>query len=160
MIPLRFLRLSVILFLVGQFFLTWSWVQADEMICPPHTPVSIDIRPGSYPNSINLSSRGVVAVAVLTTEGLFDASQFTPEMAHLFDAAAGMQEGCASATDVRWAREDVNGDKRPDLVFFLEVQKLHLTSSTTEATFMAHGLYGSTMTQLHIMGTDTVKIKQ
>lgn len=34
--------------------------------------VTVDIKPGSTPNSINLKSRGVVPVAVLTT-GDFDA---------------------------------------------------------------------------------------
>jgi hypothetical protein len=154
------LRLGIVLLLAGQFFLSWSWVHADEMICPPHLPVSIDIKPGSHPNSINLSSRGVVAVAVLTTPGVFDASQFTPEMAHLIDTTTGVPDGCAGAQAVRWAREDVNRDRRLDLVFFFDVQSLNLTSSTTQATFMAHGFDGLTMSDLHIMGTDTVMIKQ
>ena len=154
---LRLLRLSIVLSIVGQFFLTWSEVYAEEMICPTHEMVSIDIKPGSYPNSINLSAHGRVAVAVLTTQ-TFDASQFSPDMAHLFDTNAGMQSGCENAVQVRWVREDVNGDKSLDLVFFFDVQTIPLTSNTTNATFMAHGSYGAS--DLHIIGTDTVKIKQ
>ena len=151
----RLLQFSIVLLLIGQSFLMWSPVYADSMICPAHTPVTIDIKPGGYPNNINLSSRGLLAVAVLTTD-TFDASLFTPEMAHLSDAAA-MEEACMGSAYVRWAREDVDGDGRLDLVFFFAIQSLDFTTSTTTATLMAHGSYGSET--LHIMGTDTVKIK-
>ncbi len=36
-------------------------------------PVTIDIKPGSYPNSINLKKGGVIPVAILTTD-VFDAT--------------------------------------------------------------------------------------
>ena len=129
------------------------------MTCPDHTPVTIHIKHGSYPNSIKLASSGVVPVAVLTTSN-FDASQFTPEMAHLSDATIGMTAGCTSATAVRWARNDVNNDGRPDLVFFFNTQNLDLTSNSTQATLMAHGAYGGNGgIILHITGTDTVQIR-
>lgn len=149
-------RLLVLVSLLGALsFQAWSPVSADDMSCPTPTPVTIDIKPGSYPNSINFSSKGVVAVAVLTTPA-FDASQFTPAMAHLTDASAAMTMPCTGALAVRSALEDVNGDGRPDLVFFFKIQDLNLTSSSTAATLMAHGSYGSTT--LHIMGTDSVNI--
>ncbi len=132
-----------------------SPVQAEEMTCPTHTPVVVDIRPSSPINWINLSSRGVLPVAVLTTQD-FDASQFTPEMAHLTDAATASSMGCTGATAVGWIRPDVNDDGQPDLVFFFKIQDLDLTSSSTAASLMAHGMYGSTT--LHILGTDTVTI--
>jgi hypothetical protein len=152
---LRILRLFAILLIAGQFLLTSTPARAEEMTCPEHTLVSIDIKPGGYPNSINLSSRGLVAVAVLTTDS-FDANLFTPEMAHLSDAAS-MDEGCMNGTYVRWSREDANGDGRLDLVFFFNIQSLDFTASTTAATLMAQGSYGTDT--LHIMGTDTVKVK-
>jgi hypothetical protein len=151
---LQLFRLMFILLLAGQFALPASPVRADGMTCPEHTLVSVDIKPGSYPNSINLSSRGLLPVAVLTTDS-FDASLFTPEMAHLSDAAS-MEEGCMGATYVRWTRQDVNADGRLDIVFFFAIQSLDFTTSTTAATLMAHGSYGSDT--IHIMGTDTVKI--
>jgi hypothetical protein len=147
------LRVLVTVLVLGVLsFQTWSPASAQEMTCT-HTPVSIDIKPGSYPNSIRLSARGVVPVAVLTTAD-FDASQFTPEMAHLNDA---MADGCTGATAQRWTRDDVNKDGRPDLVFFFRTQDLTLTPSSTAASLMAHGSYGSTT--LHIMGTDLVRVK-
>lgn len=147
---------AVVVLLIGALaFLAWSPARAEEMTCPTHTPVLIDIKPGSYPNRINLSSKGVVPVAVLTTPD-FDARQFTPEMAHLTDATLAMTEGCTGALAVRWVLDDVNGDGRADLVFFFNTQDLDLSTSSTTASLMAHGAYGSTI--LHIMGTDSVKI--
>jgi hypothetical protein len=118
--------------------------------------VSIDVKPADYPNKINLSAKGLLPVAVLTTEG-FDASQFTPEMAHLSDADIAMTMGCVGAAAVRWNYSDVNGDGQLDLVFFFKIQDLNLTSGSTAATLMAHGSYSSTV--IHIEGTDSVLVK-
>ncbi len=131
-------------------------VHAEEMTCPDHTAVTVDIKPGDDPNKINLSANGLLPVAVLTTQD-FDAGQFTPEMAHLSDASIAMTMGCVGADAVRWNYADVNGDGRLDLVFFFRIQELNLTSSSTAATLMAHGSYGST--SIHIIGTDSVQVK-
>ena len=69
-----------------------------------------------------------------------------------------MTNGCAGAITVRWTRGDVNGDGLRDLVFFFNTKDLDLTLSSTAATLMAHGVYGSLGT-IHIMGTDSVKVK-
>lgn len=131
-----------------------SPVRAQDMTCEEHTEVVIDIRPSDPVNKVNLSSQGLLPVAVLSTE-TFDASQFAPEMAHLSDAAAA--DGCAGATAVRWRYDDVNGDGMLDLVFFFRIQDLNFTLNTTAATLMAHGAYGPTT--IHIMGTDSVLVK-
>src|SRR6266540_2065012 len=136
------------------FFDNLSAVRAEEMSCPLPTYVTIDIKPGNSQNRIKLSSNGVLAVAVLTTQD-FDASQFTPEMAHLSDASIAMT--CEGAAAIRWKLEDVNGDRQLDLVFFFRIQDLDLTTSSTAATLMAHGSYNSTPT--HIVGTDSVLVK-
>jgi hypothetical protein len=128
---------------------------ADDMTCPPPTPVTIDIKPGNSRNQIKLSSSGVLAVAVLTTSN-FDASLFTPEMAHLNDASIAMTAGCSGASAVRWSLDDENGDGRLDLVFFFKTQDLNLTLSSTAATLMAHGTYNGVAT--HIEGTDSVHV--
>ena len=137
------------------FFPASSPVRADDMTCPTHTPVTIDIRPGSAVNPVNLGAQGVLPVAVLTTRD-FDARQFVPEMAHLTDAATDMALGCTGAMAVRWAWDDVNGDGRPDLVFFFRIPDLNFTAQTTAARLMAHGAYSGTT--MHILGTDTVTI--
>jgi hypothetical protein len=149
-------RVIAAVLIVGALaFSAWSPAQAEEMTCPDHTPVSIDIKPGNDANRINLNSQGLVAVAVWTTPD-FDASQFVPEMAHLADAGLAMTQGCAGAQAVRWNVDDENGDGLADLVFFFRIQDIGLTASSTAATLMAHGSYGATT--LHIMGTDSVTV--
>ena len=150
--------LVVFLFIGGSSFLSWSSASAEEMACPDHTAVNIDIKPGGYPNKINLSSSGLLPVAVLTTQD-FNASLFItePEMAHLSNAGSAMTQSCAGPTAVRSVLDDVNHDGKLDLVFFFSTQGLDLTTNSTNAILMAHGSYNSM--EMHIMGTDSVTVK-
>jgi hypothetical protein len=149
-----FRSLAISLFIASLFASIGMPVFAQEMSCPEHVPVTVDIKPGSDPNGINLSSKGLIPVAVIAT-GDFDASLFAPEMAHLMDAGSAMGT-CQGATAVRWAYDDVNKDGQLDIVFFFRVQELDLTPSSTSATFMAHGAYGSET--IHILGSDSVNV--
>ena len=110
--------------------------------CLYWTDVEIDIKPGSDPNSINLKSKGVVPVAVLSND--FAASTVDPETVEF-----------AGADPVRWTLEDVDRDGDMDMLFHFKTQDLSLTASSTEAT-----LTGDTSdpTNPHIIGTDTVNI--
>lgn len=110
-------------------------------VVPPVIEVEIDIKPGSDPNSINLGSKGVVPVAVLTTDD-FDASAVDP-----------VTVSFADAQPLRWALEDVDGDGDMDLLFHFNTQELNLGESSTEAT-----LIGATGGGQSIQGTDTVDI--
>jgi hypothetical protein len=103
--------------------------------------VIIDIKPGSYPNSINLGSKGVVPVAVLTTDD-YDATLIDPGTVSFADASP-----------LRWAIEDVDGDGDEDLLFHFKTQELGLDENSTEAT-----LTGETYGETSIQGTDTVNI--
>jgi len=103
--------------------------------------VPIDIKPGSYPNSINLRSKGVVPVAVLTTEE-FDAGTVDPASVVF-----------AGAAPLRSALEDVDGDGDVDMIFHFKTQELGLEATSTEAT-----LTGSTYDGQNIQGTDAVRI--
>jgi hypothetical protein len=151
-----FLKISLILLVLPALFLARpSTAHAEEMTCQEATPVVIDIKPVDTANKINLSSRGLLPVAVFSTAD-FDASQFSPMMAHLQDASQPMD--CSSGLAVRWAYSDANGDGRVDLVFFFKVQDLKINTSTTELMLMAHGDYG-TSGELHIMGMDGVVVK-
>ncbi len=143
------------LMLQGLYLANPTAADAEDMTCPPPTPVTIDIKPGNAQNRIKLSSTGVLAVAVLTTND-FDATQFAPAMAHLNDANSAMANTCSGAAAQRWSLDDENGDGRLDLVFFFNIQDLTLTTNSTAATLMAHGTYGST--ELHIEGTDAVQV--
>jgi hypothetical protein len=122
----------------GDRFFSVSEIQAFG---EPAIQVAVDIKPGSYPNSINLRSRGVVPVAVLTTGG-FDASTVDPGTVQFADAHP-----------LRWVMEDVDHDGDMDLLFHFRMQELNLDMNSTEAT-----LTGMTFDETPIQGTDTVRI--
>ena len=148
-------KISIVLLVLPLLFLARpSAVRAQEMTCPTPLPVLVDVKPADAVNVIKLSYRGLLPVAVFSTED-FDASRFMPMMAHLSDATAPMD--CSGAAAVRWSYSDVNGDGRVDLVFFFRVQDLAFTTSTTEVMLMSHGTYGGE--EVHIMGTDAVIVK-
>ncbi|GAB4531875.1 MAG: hypothetical protein Kow0063_11710 [Anaerolineae bacterium] len=122
------------------------WLTEPQVLINPCEPpqvieVEIDIKPGSDPNSINLKSKGVVPVAVLTTDD-FDASNVDPTTV-LF----------AGASPVRWTLEDVDGDGDMDMLFHFKTQELGLDAGSTEAT-----LTGDTVDGQQIEGTDSVNI--
>jgi hypothetical protein len=107
----------------------------------PTISVEIDIKPGSFPNSINLRNKGVVPVAILGTSdfNVDDVDVSTVEF--------------AGAMPVRFSFEDVNLDGHVDLVFHFRTQDLQLTTSSTQAT-----LTGETTGGVPITGTDSVRI--
>jgi Ca-activated chloride channel family protein len=104
-------------------------------------PVRIDIKPGSYPNSIRLGKPGVVPVAVLTT-ACFDATTIDPESVEF-----------AGAFPLRSTTEDVDGDGDDDMLFHFARLDLDLDGTSTEAT-----LTGETEGGVPIQGTDSVRI--
>lgn len=148
------LKSLIVIFTLQAFCAAPSAAHAQEETCPPPMSVVIDVRPGSDTNKINLSSNGLLPVAVLSTSD-FDATSFTPEMAHLSDAAVPMD--CAGAAAVRWTYTDVNGDGLIDLLFFFRIQDINLSNSTSEVMLMAHGSYSGIT--IHIEGMDTVSVK-
>lgn len=103
----------------------------------------IDIKPGSDPNSINLKSKGVVPVAVLTTD-LFDAATVDPDTVYLESVKA-----------VKWDMHDVDGDGDLDLLLHFSTKELAvvLDAFSTEATLSGETYDGETFS-----GTDSVRI--
>jgi len=111
--------------------------------------VIIDIKPGDDQNNINLKSKGVVPVAVLTTDD-FDAVTVDPTTAQF-----------AGAAPVRWSLEDIDNDGDADMMFHFRTQDLNLDQSSTEATltgqmtiWSAAQVSGGTI----VSGTDKVRI--
>ena len=112
------------------------------------TPVEIDIKPGNYPNSINLGSGGTVPVAIISTAD-FDATTVNPLTVSLASASVKLRgQGTPAASS-----EDVNGDDLLDLVVHVSTQALELSSGDTVAT-----LQGMTYDGEYIEGTDSVRI--
>jgi hypothetical protein len=104
-------------------------------------PIDIDIKPGGNPNNINLKSRGVVAVAALTTND-FNAGEIDPGTVQF-----------AGASPVRCKLCDVDGDGDDDMLFHFKTQDLELDEDSTEATLTCETFGGDKLT-----GTDTVRI--
>jgi hypothetical protein len=112
------------------------------------TNVAIDIKPGSYPNSINLGANGVVPVAILTTPD-FDASTVDG----LSLALSGASVKLRGKSQEVGALEDVDDDGDLDLVVQFYINELELTEGATEAV-----LAGKTKSGAEIMGKDSVRI--
>jgi len=103
--------------------------------------VTIDIKPGSFPNSINLACQGDIPVAILTTGG-FDAATVDPGTV-IF----------AGATLLHSALEDVDGDGDDDLILQFGCQDVSIPTGATQAC-----LQGTTYQRAGIEGCDSVRI--
>ena len=110
--------------------------------------VSIDIKPGSYPNSINLGSQGNVSVAIFSAAD-FDATNVDPTTVTLEGASVRLKGKGIPMSSF----EDVDGDGLLDIVVHVDTSALLISSGDTEAI-----LEGETFDGVRIRGTDTVRI--
>ena len=114
---------------------------AQEM---DHLHVNVDIKPGDYPNVINLKSKGLVPVALL---GSADFDVLTADTGTV--AFGRMHEG--GAAPVKFSFEDVNLDGYLDIVFKFVTQETGLQPTDTEAC-----LHGMLLTGEMFCGHDSV----
>jgi YVTN family beta-propeller protein len=106
--------------------------------------VTIDIKPGSDPNSINPKSKGVIPVAILTTS-TFDATTVDPTTVRFGPTGT-------ETTPVQSALKDVDGDGDTDMILHFVTQKTGLQCGDTSAS-----LTGETLDGQMIQGSDAVK---
>jgi YHS domain-containing protein len=106
--------------------------------------VSLDIKPGSFPNSINPNSRGKLPVAILATDS-FDPTTVSP--ATVSFGATGTE-----AAPLHFALEDVNGDGRVDMIFHFNTRETGIMCGDTSAC-----LTGETFGGQAIKGSDSIK---
>ena len=114
-------------------------------------PVSIDIKPGDSPNTINLGSGGTVPVAILGS-ATFNALDVIPETIVL---------GGANVRQNRTGRfscsaQNVNGDAFPDLLCHIETEQLTLSADAVVAVLTART--SRTTTNRPIRGEDTIHV--
>ena len=111
--------------------------------------VLIDIKPGSATNSIQLGSRGLVPVAILTTEE-FDAAEVDPDTVQLAGSSVAIR---GNGSRLLASLIDVDGDGDLDLMLHVSTENLALDTGATLAT-----LTGETWDGESIEGSDTVNI--
>jgi len=117
--------------------------------------VDIDIKPGSFPNSVCLNDQGLLPVAILGSE-TFNVQDVNPETICIGEAPLA-NRGNPKRPKLAYSLEDVNEDGYTDLIAFFSVQELinaeALKPETTELKLDAQ-LYDGTP----IYGIDSVRI--
>jgi hypothetical protein len=111
--------------------------------------VPIDIKPDSFPNSINLGSKGTIPVAIIST-ATFDATMVNPTTVTLAGAPVKLKVNGKPMVSF----QDVNSDGRLDLLLHVSTPALQLTSTDTEA-ILAGQTFGGTL----IQGADSIVVK-
>ena len=114
-------------------------------------PVLVDIKPGGFPNSINLKKEGVVPVAILG-DGGFDATTVEPRAVCFGDVDSPSDRDCThvqSGTRI----EDVDRDGDMDLMLHYEVAQTGIDPADAQAC-----LTGTTNTGRGFAGCDSIRI--
>ncbi|NIM58986.1 MAG: hypothetical protein GTO16_08605 [Candidatus Aminicenantes bacterium] len=121
----------------------------------PVRVVSIDIKPGSYPNSINLGEEGLLPVAILGTQD-FDATTIDPDTIEIGGVSLA-ERGSRKTPKLAYSLEDVDSDGFTDVIAFFDVQML-VTDGVLEVTTTELELTATLDDGTPIKGTDSVNI--
>jgi len=111
---------------------------------PSELQVTIDIKPGGFPNSINPKSRGVTPVAILTT-ATFNATTVKPSTVRF--GATGTE-----AAPAKSALEDVDRDGDIDMILHFSTQSIGIHCGDTAGI-----LTGETFSGQAISGSDSIR---
>ena len=106
--------------------------------------VDIDIKPATSPNDINLKSKGLISVAILSTP-VFDATTVDPLSVQFGPAGATERHGKGHIVDV-------DGDGDLDLQLHFRTPETGISAGDTEAD-----LTGQTFDGVPISGCDTIR---
>ncbi len=138
--------------------LVWNWQgNFDDVVVKSLSeviPVDIDIKPGSYPNSINCKNdNGIIAVAILTTTD-FDATtvdhttvRFGRKGTEAIETHKNKKTG-----ELKRHEEDVDSDGDIDLVFHFRVGDTKIKFGDKKAI-----LTGKTFDSQKIKGKDSIR---
>jgi len=110
----------------------------------------VDIKPGSFPNSINIRSMGLVPVAILGSPG-FDVTQIDATSLTFGPAMASTAHDLSDALVLADHLEDVTDDGFLDLVSHYKQKETGIACDDTEAVITGTLLDGTL-----IEGTDSV----
>jgi hypothetical protein len=122
---------------------------------PAVIEVDIDIKPGSYPNSINLGEHGLLPVAILGTSEFY-VETIEPDSIGIGGVTLAAR-GSEKKPKLAYSYEDTNGDGYLDMMTFFDIQGLVegnvLMAGTAELLITAILKVGTP-----IEGTDSVNI--
>jgi len=121
----------------------------------PAERIPLDIKPGSDPNSINLKSKGMLPVAILSTDE-FDALSVDVSSLRFGDSLL-VREGSTPVVPLRSTVEDVNGDGLDDLSLKLSMRQL-VDQGVLGPFSFAGSLTGATYDGSKIVGIDGIRI--
>ena len=114
------------------------------------TEITIDIKPGAYPNTVNPKSQGTIPVAILSTEDFDAPGQIDP--ASLTFGRTGSENSLAFCNP---QGQDVNGDGRLDLFCHFRTEDAGFECGDTEGV-----VRGATVDGRLVQGRDSVLIIQ
>ncbi|HUU16622.1 MAG TPA: hypothetical protein VMW72_05690 [Sedimentisphaerales bacterium] len=117
---------------------TVMWDSNIWTSAPRVTLVEIDIKPGSYPNAINLGSQGLIPVAILSSPE-FDATSVDPDTVELAGSSVSMR---GKSNKYMAHEEDVNGDNLLDLVVQVATENLDPDSFQDGYAILTGKTYG------------------
>ena len=126
-------------------------VPAYAAACPEPgemVPATIDIRPGGYPNPVNLRSEGLVPVALLGSE-TFDV--YSVDLSTVRFHPMGRCEQAATA--VKHVFTDVNKDGYGDILFHFVTGEVGFQAGDTAAC-----LHGDLTGGQHFCGHDAIVV--
>ena len=128
-----------------------SPVLSDIRVQPHVIPVEIDIKPGSFPNSINPFGRGLIPVAILGSE-VFDVSAIDVTTLRFGPAQVATRHDLTDDWDYNEHLADVNFDGFMDLVTHFTTQDTGIACGDIEAV-----LSGALLDGTPFEGTDAVR---
>jgi len=119
----------------------------------PVTIVQIDVKPGDTPNPVNLKSKGVIPVAILTTS-IADGDSLDFDALDVDPLTVTFGSGAAVEAHAYGHAEDVDGDADLDLVLHFRTQETGVVCGDTNVT-----LTGETFGGQVLEGTDSISVK-
>jgi hypothetical protein len=120
---------------------------------PSIIEVGVDIKPGGNENPVNLGSKGVLPVAVLTTAD-FDALSIDDDTLEFGDPET---ETGGVVNPLRTSEEDVDDDGDVDLVMHFSIPEL-VDADALDADSVGAVLTGLTVDDRAFIGADVVRI--